>query len=339
MVDGVNGNGNSKEWVKINDTTQNKEYLSALDKKINSILGGKETISVEQLRKNSVFSNLSEAAEKRFNDIARMDGDGKTLSAQELRVLYSLADAKLENEQFKFDTNLEIDGNSGLEQATDKEVNVMIQNLVQSDVRKRIETIDTSKYDRTKPFADKVQSNDVDEVMLAMHDKLSVGINKLTGKPLSVVQAVLLLKQCVDTEKSYEGGCKVFTEMTGIEVSNFERLRCIGDGDSFNLGDWKYDIGNMTNAKTGEVLDLNQTGWRNTTTHTVPASNGSLAYINSYDDGNGTKVQFKYGDGENIAPTSANVTVNGDSKTINYNPKFRIDPEVYNFLENQRFEP
>lgn len=233
MVDGVNGNSKNKEWVKINDTTQNKEYQSALDKKIDSILGGKETISVEQLRKNSVFSNLSETAEKRFNDIASMDGDNKTFSREELRVLYALADAKLENDQFKFDTNPEIDENSGLEQATDKEINTMIQNLVKSDVRKRIETIDTSKYDTTKPFADKVQSNDVDEVMLAMQDKLSVGLNKATGKPLSVIQAVLLLEQCVDEAHGYEEGCKVFTEMTGIEASHFSRLRCMGDGDSF----------------------------------------------------------------------------------------------------------
>ena len=333
MVDGINGNGNGKEWIKINDTTQDKEYQSALDKKINSILGGKETISVGKLRKNSLFSNLSETAQKRFNDIAKVDGDDKTFSAQELRVLYSLADAKLENNQFKFDTNPEIDGNSGLEQATDKEVNTVIQNLVQSDVRKRTETIDTSKYDRTKPFADKVQSNDVDEVMLAMHDKLSVGINKSTGKPLSVIQAVLLLKQCVDKEMSYEGGCKAFTEMTGIEASNFDRLRCVGDGDSFNIGDWEYDKGHMTNAKTGEVLELEQTDWINTTSHTVPASDGSFAYIKSYDDGNGTKVQFKYGDDENIAPTSADVTINGENKTINYNSKLRIDPEIYNYLE------
>ena len=333
MVDGINGNGNGKEWVKINDTTQNKEYQSALDKKIASILGGKETISVDVLRKNSVFSNLSEAAEKRFNDIARMDGDGNTLSAEELRVLYSLADAKLVNNQFKFDTNFEIDENSGLEQATDKEVNVMIQNLVQSDARKRIETIDTSKYDRTKAFADKVQSNDVDEVMLAMQDKLSVGVNKATGKPLSVVQAVLLLEQCVDKAYDYDGGCRAFTEMTGIPAYDFRRLRCMGDGDSFTLGDWKYDRGHMTNAKTGETLQLRRTSWRNTTTHTIPASNGDLAYIQSYNDGNGTELQLEYGDDENIAPTSANVIVNGETRTINYNPKFRVDPEVYNYIE------
>lgn len=329
MVEGVNSNGKGKEWVKINDTTQDKEYQSALDKKINSILGGKETISVEQLRKNSVFSNLSEAAEKRFNDIARMDGDGKTVSAEELRVLYSLADAKLENDQFKFDTNLEIDGNSGLEQATDKEVNVMIQNLVQSDVRKRVETIDTSKYDRTKPFSDKVQSNDVDEVMLAMQDKLSIGINKSTGKPLSIVQAATMLKQ---------EGAESFEKKTGIKVTNVGSFR-VGGFSSFTIGDWEYSGninkagGVVTNNKTGEVLELKLMFWENATTHTIPASNGYYTYLQSYDDGNGTKVQFEYGDDENIAPTSANVTVNGKSKTINYNPKFRIDPEVYNFLE------
>ncbi len=263
-----------------------------------------------------------------------MDGDGKTVSREELRVLYSLADAKLENNQFKFDTNLEIDGNSGLEQATDKEVNTIIRNLVpKSELRKRIETIDTSKYNRRKSFADKVQSNDIDEVMLALKDKLSVGINKSTGKPLSVVQAVLMLEQCVDKTHDYGSGCKMFTRMTGIPASDFSRLRCMGDGDSFTLGDWKYDRGHMTNGKTGETLELDRVFWRNTTTHTVPASDGYFTYIQSYDDGNGTKLQFKYGDDENIAPTSASVTVNNETKMINYNQKLRVDPDVYNFLE------
>ncbi len=333
MVDGINSNGNGKEWINCYNTTQDKDYLNALDKKIASILGGKETISVDKLRKNSVFSNLSKAAEERFNDIAKMDGDAKTLSADELRVLYSLADAKLENNQFKFDTNFEIDGNSGLEQATDKEVNAMIQNLVKSDARKRIETLDTSKYDTKKAFADKIQSNDVDEVMLAMRDKLSVGINKATGESLSIVQAVLLLERCVKTEHGYDEGCNAFTQMTGIPASDFQRLRCPGDGDSFTIGDWKYDRGNLTNSKTGESLTIERVGWRNTTTHTVPASDGNFAFVKSYNDGNGTSLQFKYGDAENIAPTSANVTVNGETRSISYSPKLLVDPNIYNYLE------
>ena len=46
MVDGVNGLGDGKEWKKIDDTTKNKDYQNTLDKAMNSIMDGKDTISI-----------------------------------------------------------------------------------------------------------------------------------------------------------------------------------------------------------------------------------------------------------------------------------------------------
>lgn len=332
MLDGINSN---KEWVNVDKTTKDKEYQSELDKKITSILNGQQTVSADKLRKNSLFSNISAKAEERFNDIARMDGDGSSFSADELKVLFSLADAKLENNQFKFDMNFEVDKNSALEQANNREVNAMIKNLVQNDdVAKRIETVDTSKYNRTKAFKNKIKSDDVDEVMLAVQDKLSVGINKSTGKSISVTQAVLLFQKCLrDASYDRESAYKLFKDVTGIEASDYDQCRCPGDNLSLKIGDWSYDKGTITNNKTGEVLHVKNTNWVNSTTHTIPAANGKLIYIESYSDGQGTNITFNYGDDENIAPTSANITVDGKNSTVNYNPKYRVDPDLYNFKE------
>lgn len=339
MENGINNS--PKQWTKINDTTKNKEYQAQLEKKISSILDGKETISVDKLKQNSLFNSLSEQAALRFNQIAGIDGDKTTFNADELKVLFSLTDASLQNDKFVFDGKDAVDSNSGLEQANDNEVKAMIKNLVQSDMRKRIETIDTRKYDNTKTFDDKINSSDVDEAMLAVQDKLTLGINKSTGKPISIVQASMLLKDLVKEADGYDAACALFTERTGISASNFDRLRCMGDGDSFTIGDWKYegaatinkDSGRITNTKTGETVNIRYSLWRNSTNHTVPASNGWVCMVNSYDDGKNTKIKFTYDDGENIAPTSAKVTTDGTTKNINYNQKFKIDPEVYNYQE------
>ena len=339
MVDSINNN-NGKKWTKLSDTTKDKDYQAQLGKKINSILNGTETISIEKLRQNSLFKDLSEQATIRLNQLSGIDGDRTSFNADELKVLFSLTDASLQNDSFVFDGKYVADKNSGLEQATDDEVKVMIQNLVQNDVRKRIETVDVSKYDKTKTFEAKVSSGDVDEAMLAVQDKLTLGTNKSTGKPLSVPQAVIMLKEYVHKEHGYKEGCKAFTEATGIPASNFSRLRCMGDGDSFVVGDWEYrgaatlngKNSKITNVKTGEVVYVKTSSWRNTTNHTIPATNGDVCMIQRYDDGN-TLVEFTYGDDENIAPTSSNVTINGETKNVHYNKKFRIDPELYNYQE------
>lgn len=340
MVDGINNN-NDKQWTKINDTTKDKDYQSQLNKKINSILNGNETISVEELRQNSLFKDLSEQATVRFNQVARIDGDKTSFNSDELKVLFSLTDASLQNNSFVFDGKDVVDKNSGLEQTTDDEIKVMIKNLVQSDVRKRVETVDVSKYDKTKPFETKLSSGDVDEAMLAVQDKLTLGINKSTGKPISVTQAVVMLQKYVK-DQGYDEGCKTFTEETGIPASNFSRLRCMGDGDSFIVGDWEYKgaetlnekNSKITNIKTGEVVYVKSSSWRNATNHTIPATDGYVCMVQGYNDAN-TSVEFTYGDDESIAPTSSNVTINGKTKSVQYNQKFRIDPDLYNYLETR----
>jgi len=339
MVDGVN-NGNSKEWHKINDTLQNQEYRNVLEDKINSVLGDNKTVSVNDLQKNSVFGGLSDKALERFNAIAGLDGDSSTFNAEELKVLYTLTDASLKDNSFVFDGKYSVDANSGLEQVTDGEMGVIVKSLVKNNAQKRIVALDPAQFDRNKDFVSKVTSDDADESMLAVQDALQTGFtDKRTGKPVSITQAVMLFEEFVN--QSYNKGYKdfykdvarEFTEQTGIPVSDFKRFRCMGDGDSFTIGDWKYDRGEITNETSGQSVKMERLNWRNSTDHTIPAANGYIGLITEYNDGKGTAVTFDYGDNENIAPTGATVTSDGKTSTVSYNSKEAVDPDIYNFIE------
>ena len=66
---------------------------------------------------------------------------------------------------------------------------------------------------------------------------------------------------------------------------------------------------------------------------TVPAANGNFCRVLGYNDGAGTTVKYNYDDSENLAPTGVNVTSNGETKTVNYERKETIDPNLYNFVE------
>ncbi len=340
MVDNINGFGEGKEWKKIDTTTKDAEYKKGLDAQINSILDGKESISVEDLRKNSLFGNLSEKALQRLDYIAGIDGDKTSLTADEMRVLMSLTDATLKDNTFVFDGKFHFDENSGLEQATDSEMQAVVTNLVDANTRKRIETLDVSKYDRSKNFADKITSDDVDEAMLALQDKLNTGfVDKRTGKEVSITQAVMQFEDFVNDsyrkkyQNFYVDVARDFGEQTTIPVYDFSRLRCMGDGDSFVIGDWTYQQGKLTNNKTGESLQVSRSNWYNSAENTVPAADGSICIIREYNDGKGTVVKYNYDDSENAAPTSANITVNGKEQVVNYERKTSIDPELYNFIE------
>lgn len=137
MVDGINGFGDGKEWKKLDSTTQDSQYKKGLDKTINSILNGKESISIEKLRKNSLFSKMSDKAEQRLEYLAGIDGDNTTLNSEELRVLMTLSDATLKDNSFVFDGKFNLDNNSGLEQATDNEVALAVKNLVTNNAQKK----------------------------------------------------------------------------------------------------------------------------------------------------------------------------------------------------------
>ena len=319
MVDNIKGSqGVPKEWKSINGASNDKEYNQLLDKKINSILKGKETISLQQLKKNSLFANMSDKALERFNYIAGIDGDASTFNSEEV-------------------------------EATDKEVKGMIKNLVSSNARIRTKAVDVSKYDRTKNISEKIGSDDVNEVMLGLSDELPSGYtDKKTGKNISILQAVIMFEdfKLHNRNLDYEECQKAFYKETGVKIEDFDRYRGMG-GDTYKIGDWKYDIPErlgeeqeydakiLLNEKTGEKIKLSYTkSWRNSTSHTVPATNGIMFYLKEYKNNDGTSIKFNYDNDENVAPTSAEVKTNGNKKTVQYDSMFFIDPGLYNFRQH-----
>lgn len=350
MVDNIKGSqGVPKEWKSINGASNDKEYNQLLDEKINSILKGKETISLQQLKKNSLFANMSDKALERFNYIAGIDGDASTFNSEELKVLFALSDASLKENKFVFDNSYKVDNKSGLVEATDKEVKGMIKNLVSSNARIRTKAVDVSKYDRTKNISEKIGSDDVNEVMLGLSDELPSGYtDKKTGKNISILQAVIMFEdfKLHNRNLDYEECQKAFYEETGVKIEDFDRYRGMG-GDTYKIGDWKYDIPErlgeeeeydakiLLNKKTGEKIKLSYTkSWRNSTSHTVPATNGIMFYLKEYKNNDGTSIKFNYDNDENVAPTSAEVKTNGNKKTVQYDSMFFIDPDLYNFRQH-----
>ena len=164
-------------------------------------------------------------------------------------------------------------------------------------------------------------------------------MDKRTGKEVSITQAIMQFEDFVNDsyrkkyQNFYVDVARDFGEQTTIPVYDFSRLRCMGDGDSFVIGDWTYQQGKLTNNKTGESLQVSRANWYNSAENTVPAADGSICIIQEYNDGKGTVVKYNYDDSENAAPTSANITVNGKEQVVNYERKTSIDPELYNFIE------
>ncbi len=333
-IDGQNDN--SFEYTGIKETTKNKNYQNMLEQKINSILDGKETISVEQLKKNSLFSNLSDKALERFNDIAGLDGDNTTFNADELKVLYAMADASLKDNKFVFDGEFAIDKNSGLEEATDKEVAVFKQNLG-SNALKHLQKADTSKYSGNKTFTERVASDDVNESMYAVQQKIMTDYtDPNTGENLSITQIIARFDKFEAGNSNNVSGdyykeiAKAFTQETGIPVSDYDQYR---NSTIITVGDWRLDASTLTNTKTGEELEVNHGQWGNTTDHTVPAADGYFCSIKSYNDGQGTSVKYTYGDDENLAPTGSAITLQGDTTSHKFDRQDPIDPDLYGFVE------
>lgn len=187
MVESMSGvpNGDGKNYVGIKDTTTNKEYKNIINAKINSILNGKKEISINELKKNSLFQNMDKKTEDRFNAIAGIDGNTETLSADELKILYALADGKLVKgsdgkEKFNFDGKMENANGSALKDAYHKEIIEVIKNLAPqssskfikafNDYTRHTTTIDKSKLGAGKTYEQQLKSSDSNEVMNAINN-------------------------------------------------------------------------------------------------------------------------------------------------------------------------
>ena len=281
-----------------------------------------------------------------FNTIAGLDGDKKSFNATELKILFTLADAKLENEKFHLDANEENVANSGINEANGYEINYLLTNYADknSDLKKHITHIDTSKYDTAKPMVDRLLSSDVHEVQYAINERLQTEyVDKRTGKKMDVLNIMTEFNKFLT--KNYKKGMsykdieKAFQDATGIPLTNFATYRGTPE---FNIGKWKitHELTNniITNSETGESFNIHNTGWVNSTKYTVPNENGYVTVLYEYNDNKGTSIKFNHSGlegSENVAPIKATITSNGNSQVVNYGTTFSIDPDIYHFIPKE----
>ena len=124
--------------IGLSASVSNPEYQEKLNKQVENILGNNESISLEALKKNSLFAdaynNLNDKAKARVDYIVNMEGDSQNVSEKELKVLLTVLDANLQKLQqygsrefFLMDNEPTTDENGGLVQATDKELSDILK--------------------------------------------------------------------------------------------------------------------------------------------------------------------------------------------------------------------
>ena len=326
----------------------NDAYKTSVREKAKKLMRGKESITAEKAI--SIFKgynkNLSPEMADKIQKIAAMDGD-TNVSLSEMSAIYALFDMELGSDnKFHFDNKIgSNDAKFGITEAYNKDVQLVVDAFKTEEEKlaaKKLEHIDTSKYDKTKPFEEKILSNDADEAMLAVQDKLSVGVDKRTGKSVSVTQAVVMFEDYIS---KHEGvNCKKiaedFTEETGIPVSGFYESR---SGNVYQIGNWEYDIMDpgyhdvkLLNRETNEVVYGKSSEWNNSHSYTIPFAKGYCFTIEEYYNKNeGIYLSFTYGGKgtDSMAPIGANININGQTSTVEYDEKSAVDPDLYNFIE------
>ena len=86
--------------VGMNNAVHDKDYQAKLSEKTTQILGDKTSISVNELKKNSLFNDaykkLDAEGKKQFDAILNLDGDANQVSEKELKTLIGRAEVVYE---------------------------------------------------------------------------------------------------------------------------------------------------------------------------------------------------------------------------------------------------
>lgn len=147
--------------------------------------------------------------------------------------------------------------------------------------------------------------------------------------------------QNTPADNYYESVCKKFQEKTGIIVSDFQRSRCLGDSDSYKIGDYVIEghgDTTITNTKTGVTLVGQNTPWEDTTNgNSIPSASGHVFLLSSYSDKDGNTVTFTQNtQADTLQPESAVVKTKDGESVIHYQLTKTIDPEIYNFCFDEQ---
>ena len=128
--------------TSINSALFDKDYQAHITKNAESILGNEESISLSNLKNNSIFKKyydeLDDKGKATVEKIAGMQDDKQNVTEKELKVILTAMDANLENNKFHFDGKPSLSSTGGLNEATDKELQ-NIYNFTKTRAEKKME--------------------------------------------------------------------------------------------------------------------------------------------------------------------------------------------------------
>ncbi len=216
------------------DAVKDKEYQAKLSEKTTQILGDRTSISVDELKKNSLFKKaykqLNAEGKKKFDAILSMDGDAQNVSEKELKTLMTLLDADLskdtftDRELFLMDGEFSTGKKGGIYQATDKEIQYVYQN---TKTRAEIQAEEIAK---TKAKAAKLEEINglVAEYDIKNGSELTKGLNTISSHVsagnsagLEVFDAAVsnfLNGQIQSVDTYRDGGSRLYTLKDGTKI-------------------------------------------------------------------------------------------------------------------------
>jgi hypothetical protein len=246
-------------------------FQAQLDTQIANLMGDKDKIAVDVLKKNTIFNdfykNLDESAKARVNNIFSLDGDSETVSEKELRTLLTLFDADLAEDNghevfmmdHEFGTNKET---SGIYQATDSEIDNIYKNM-------------KTKYERAAEEIKKQQEAEQKETLRKDIEKQIKECDIKDGSQLTkVLNLIFQNDEIIDTDEAIktlfkEQILKINTAGLGWEISYKLKSRTtvcynaslvLDDGSFHKIGEVTIKRPDGTCEKynkNGELISIN----------------------------------------------------------------------------------
>lgn len=237
----------------------NNDYQKHLDKKVEDILGDKESIGIEALKKKSIFKKVFETFDNnKLQAIFNLDGDAKNVSEKELKILLTALDANLENvegkERFVLDGKEGYSKNVGVNQVTNDELET-IYKYTQTRAEKKAEIMRKEKEEQERTLQNQKENDYVKKTLAKIEKyKLYNSDGKVNGASVAkffkeALENIKCDNQESDErfedflEKAFQGKPRLISRMRdgGSELIEFDNTRVF-----VNLVPGSAEYGNVT---------------------------------------------------------------------------------------------
>jgi hypothetical protein len=229
------------------DSAKNAEYQAKLDEKVSELFGDKTQISVQDLKKNSIFNkvykSLNKAGKENFDKVLSLDGDAQNISEKELKTLLTLLDADLYNDNgqeiFLMDNNIGTNKKTGgIYKATDKEIQQVYGNI-QTRAEKEAAEIQKQKEMEQKSEQligmvkdyDYKNGSDVAKALNIIRENSEIG----SSEGLEVHDNAIyefFKEQVVDVDSYRDGGSRLYYLEDGTKIYHDNSISSMFRGES-----------------------------------------------------------------------------------------------------------